>query len=73
MSSRRPSEASPPGDLDRIEEDIPTTPEEVAALRRARERVGGAFSLERMNDLAVPDWLPRPRRRTAEGREPFAL
>ena len=71
MISRRASE---PSSLDRIEIDIPTSPEDVEALRRARERAGGRFTLERINDLALPEWLPRPRRRrTFEGYEPFEL
>jgi len=71
VSSKRSSES--PG-LDRIEEDIPTTPEDVAALRRARERVGWRFSLERMNELQSPSWWTYPpRRRTSEGWEPFEL
>jgi hypothetical protein len=60
--------------LDRIAEDIPTTPEDVAALRRARERSRRGFSLEQVELLEPPDWLPAPpRRRTFEGREPFEL
>lgn len=71
MSSKRSSEGL---GLDRIEEDVPTTPDDAAALRRARERVGRGFTLERMNELQVPDWLPHPpRRRTSEGWEPFEL
>lgn len=72
MSSKRASDSP---DLISIEDDVPTTPEDVTALRRARERVGDRFSLERMNLLQPPDWLPRPplRRRTFEGCEPFEL
>lgn len=71
MSSKRPSEGS---DLDRLEEDVPTTPEDVAALRSARERVRGRFTLEHMDLLRPSDRLPyRPRRRTSEGWEPFEL
>ena len=72
MSSNEPSEN--PLVLDRIAEDIPTTPEDVAALRRARERVLSGFTLEQVHLLAPPDWFPRPpRRRTFEGFEPFSL
>lgn len=72
MSSKRASDASPV--LDRIEEDLPTAPEDVAALRRARERARQGFTLEQVHLLEPPDWLPRPaRRRTAEGWEPFEL
>lgn len=71
MSSKRASEGE---DLDRLEVDLPTTSEDVAALRRARERVRGGFTLERVDLLRLPDWLPRPpRRRTFEGYEPFEL
>lgn len=60
--------------LDRIAEDIPTTPEDVAALRRARARSRRGFSLEQVQLLEPPDWLPAPpRRRAFEGREPFEL
>ena len=72
MSSNGPSEN--PLVLDRIAEDIPTTPEDVAALRRARERVSSGFTLEQVHLLEPPDWFPRPpRRRTFEGFEPFEL
>ena len=72
MSSKRSSEPSVV--LDRIEEDIPTTPEDVRALRRSRERAGKGFTLEQIHLLEPPDWLPRRgRRKTAEGWEPFEL
>lgn len=71
MSSKRPSE---PLDLEGLDLAVPTTPEDVAALRRARERAGGGFTLERVDLLRLPSWLPRPpRRRTFEGYEPFEL
>ncbi len=75
MSSREPSEAPQrSADLDRIEEDIPTTPEDVEALRRIAESRRSGFTLEQIHLLAVPDWLPRPHRRgTSEGWEPFEL
>lgn len=75
MSSRKPSDSPrASADLDRIEEDIPTTPEDVEALRRVAESRRSAFTLEHVHLLAVPDWLPRPRRRkTSEGWEPFEL
>ena len=72
MSSNEPSEN--PLVLDRITEDIPTTPEDVAALRRARELALHGFTLEQVHLLAPPAWFPRPpRRRTFEGFEPFEL
>jgi hypothetical protein len=72
VSSNGPSEN--PLVLDRIAEDIPTTPEDVAALRRARERCAAGFSLEQVHLLEPPDWFPRPpRRRTFAGFEPFEL
>ena len=74
MSSKRLSDIrSAIALLDRLTEDLPTTPEDVAALRRVRDRRPGG-SLEDMSRLAPPSWLPRaPRRRTAEGWEPFEL
>lgn len=85
MSSKRPSEG--PGDrpagpgadprppvLPHLEEDLPTTPEDVAVLRRIREEQGATFSLEDVNLLNPPEGFPVPRRRrTAEGYEPFTL
>lgn len=60
--------------LDRIAEDIPTTPADVEALRRARERSRRGFTLEQVHLLEPPDWLPVPPcRRTFEGCEPFEL
>lgn len=60
--------------LDRIAEDIATTPAVVDALRRARERSARGFSLEQVHLLEPPGWLPvPPRRRTFEGCEPFEL
>ena len=60
--------------LDRIAEDIPTTPEDVTALRRARELALHGFTLELVHLLEPPDWFPRPpRRRTFAGFEPFEL
>ncbi len=73
MSSRR---ASDPGGsvLDRIAEDIPTTPEDVEALRRARERARAGFTLEQIHLLEPPDWWEyTPRRHSFEGYEPFEL
>lgn len=64
MSSTRPE----PLDLER---DVPTTADDVAALRRIREsrRIPFAEYLRFLSQL-----LPAPRRRkTFEGREPFEL
>lgn len=64
--------------LDRWEEDVPTTEEDVEALWRLREERHKAFgpglSEELLRFLSPPDWLPRPPRRTFEGcDEPFEL
>jgi len=66
MSSKRPE----PLDL---EKDLPTTAEDVAALRRARERrpLGFVDYLEFLSRLPFPDH--RVRRKTHEGHEPFEL
>lgn len=89
MNSKRPSEGlgdrpadrsagsggeRRPSALDHLEEDLPTTPEDIAALRRIREEQGATFSLEDVNLLNPPDGFSFPRhRRTAEGYEPFTL
>lgn len=73
MSSKRASDPNR-SVLDRIEEDIPTTPEDVEALRRARERARSGFTLEQIHLLEPPDWWGYPpRRRSFEGYEPFEL
>jgi hypothetical protein len=57
-----------------LERDLPTTAEDVEALRRLR-RPAGRSLLEHIDDLAAPELfgpLPR-RRRTSEGFEPFEL
>ncbi len=63
--------------LDRLELDLPTTAEDVEALRRIREerrQVPMALTEELLRFLSPPDWLPRPPRRTFEGcDEPFDL
>lgn len=71
MSSKRGFD--PRRVLDRIAEDIPTTREDVEALRRARERARSRVSLAEVDLLRSPDGLPRRPRRTADGREPFEL
>jgi len=73
MSSPRPSDEAERAPLDRLEEDLPTTPADVARLSELRQR-RRPVPLERMNELAAPDWMPRPPRRTfGEGWEPFEL
>ncbi len=58
---------------DRIAIAIPTTPEDVAALRRIRERVQPCSAAE-LNRLSPPEWLAiPPRRRVVAGAEPFRL
>lgn len=71
MSSKR---ASDERHRPRLALDLPTTPEDLMALRRARELARGRFTLEQVDHLDPPDWLPRrPRRRTFQGYEPFEL
>jgi hypothetical protein len=67
VSSKRPE----PLDLER---DLPTTTEDVAALRRIREsrRVPFAEYLRFLSRLQMPDRAAR-RRKTHEGQEPFEL
>ncbi len=66
MSSKQPE----PLDLDK---DLPTTPEDVAALKRIRERqrLGFADYLEFLSRLQLP--THGVRRKTHEGYEPFEL
>lgn len=66
MSSKR----SEPLELER---DLPTTPEDVAALKRIREsrRLGFADYLEFLSRLDLP--THGVRRKTHEGYEPFEL
>lgn len=71
MSSKRPSDP-PGGSLHRLEEDLPTSAADVAALRAARRRQP-PNPLEHPERLAAPEWAPRRPRRTAEGWEPFEL
>lgn len=59
--------------LENLEEDLPTTPEDVVALRRIRKEQGASFRLEDVNLLNPPEGFPARRRRTDEGREPFTL
>ncbi len=73
MSSKRASDPSTSA-LDRIEEDIPTTAQDVEALRRARERSRAGFTLENIHLLEPPSWWTySPRRHSFEGYEPFEL
>jgi hypothetical protein len=67
VSSRRPE----PLDLER---DLPTTAEDVAALRRIREsrRISFAEYLRFLSGLRMPEGAFR-RRKTQEGVEPFEL
>ena len=68
MTSRKP-------DLLNFERDIPTTPEDIRALRKNRRKVGEDW----LNQLTeMYDQIPnadelRRRRRTFEGFEPFEL
>ena len=66
MSSKHPE----PLDLDK---DLPTTPEDVAALKRIRERqrLGFADYLEFLSQLELP--THGVRRKMHEGYEPFEL
>ena len=67
MSSKRPE----PLDLER---DLPTTAEDVAALRRIREsrKISFAEYLRFLSRLRLPTGAARPRK-THEGQEPFEL
>jgi hypothetical protein len=67
MVSRKP-------DLLNFERDIPTTPEDVRALRENRPKVGEDFlnQLTKMYEQ-VPNADELRRRRTFEGFEPFEL
>lgn len=69
MSSKKRS------DLLDLERDIPTTPEDIRALRENRPRFGPDW-LEQLQELV--DQVPnaheiRSRRKTFEGAEPFEL
>ena len=68
MRSRRST------DLVSLETDLPTTKEDVEALRRARPAPRSGL-LEHPEWLQPPDWLPpaRDRERTSAGWEPFEL
>ena len=65
------SKRSEPLDLER---DLPTTAEDVAALRRIREsrRISFADYLRFLSRLQLPSRATRPRK-THEGQEPFEL
>ena len=57
-----------------LERDLPTTAEDVAALRRIREtlRISFAEYLRYLSRLELPPGAAR-RRKTHEGQEPFEL
>mgnify|MGYP001048693818 CR=1 FL=1 len=66
-SSSRPCE---PLDLER---DLPTTPEDVAALRRVQPQARWCESID-LEALRVPDWLVvAPRRSVFPDAPPFEL
>jgi hypothetical protein len=58
-----------------LERDIPTTPEDVAALRRNRPPADPDIlrHLDRLRADRLPGAPPRPRRKTFGGCEPFEL
>jgi hypothetical protein len=60
-------------DLSWVDIDIPTTQEDILALRRAREH--GPFDLRNLNLLSATLQFPHLRQRTttSEGWEPFTL
>lgn len=68
MTSRKP-------DLLSLERDIPTTPEDIRALRENRPKVGKDWlnQLTRMYEQIPNADELRRRRRTFEGFEPFEL
>ncbi len=71
MSSRKPS------DLPDLERDIPTTPEDIQALRKNRPVTGPNWleQLQALIDQVPPDVARENlrRRKTFEGCEPFEL
>lgn len=58
-----------------FERDLPTTEEDVAALRRVRRITGGREPWRLMQELhdALPPAARKPRTRTSAGYEPFEL
>jgi hypothetical protein len=66
--------SAPDDRLTNLEEDLPTTPEDVAVLRRLR-KTPVPEALRRPNLLNPPRFgtAPPPRRRTFEGAEEFVL
>lgn len=66
---------SPKPDLLHLERDIPTTPEDIRALRKNRPKVGEDWlnQLTRMYEQIPNADELRRRRRTFEGCEPFEL
>lgn len=67
-------EAADSGDDLDFARDLPTTAEDIAALRRLREPTGESL-LPRINELYAPEIFgPHPpRTKTSEGWEPFTL
>ena len=73
-SDAAPETAASALDLPNLENDLVTTPEDVEALRRIRREDRRRYSLERLEELQLPEWLAGPpRRSTSEGWEPFEL
>ena len=60
---------------DDLEFDLPTTEEDVAALRRARDlgRLSLRKAIETLSETSLPLGTPEQRRKTSEGWEPFSL
>jgi hypothetical protein len=57
-----------------LEDDLPTTPEDISALRKARLKTSTDLNhyLRTLSRLKLPENLPR-RRKTHEGYQPFTL
>lgn len=63
----------PDDSLTSLEQDLPTTPEDVAVLRRLRQ-TPVSDALRHPNLLNLPSFCPQPPpRRTFEGAEEFVL
>ncbi len=63
-----------PNQLD-LEKDLPTTPEDIQALRENRPKSAKPWwvEIQELADQFPSDWEVRRRRPTAEGWEPFEL